>query len=130
MFTLSGSLFWWTLYANKAQPLTLAYSKDCPIHLNQSGPYQFIRHPFYTAYTLAWTGCLIQNMHHFLVILLIPNLILLVSLYIQAAWQEEQKFLNSSLKRRYQMYQRQTGQFIPNPFKILNNESYNRHMPF
>lgn len=118
LFSLSGILFWMTIHANRKKPLTLAYSNDKPLHLNQTGPYKFIRHPFYTSYTLCWLGCLCSSWNHPFILILVVILAGIILLYINAAHQEELKFINSPLRAAYKNYQKQTGQFFPNLFKI------------
>ena len=35
--------------------------EDTPASLNQSGPYRFVRHPFYTSYSLTWLAAAVAT---------------------------------------------------------------------
>src|SRR5262249_12505301 len=61
LYLASLSLFWWTVVTTRRTRLTLAFSSDKPRYLLRSGPYKFIRHPFYTSYTLFWLAGLVAT---------------------------------------------------------------------
>jgi protein-S-isoprenylcysteine O-methyltransferase Ste14 len=105
----SSTLFWMTWAANRQRPLSLAFQTDLPVHLNQKGPYRFIRHPFYTSYLLTFIGNACYTMN--------PWLLLVIAIefwvYTSAATFEEKKFAQSSLKDDYENYKRRAGMFWP-----------------
>lgn len=113
MYLLSLLTFWWAIKANKAKPLSLAYSLDEPQHLVNHGPYAHVRHPFYTSYLFFWVAGAFASQQW----LLLLGVAVMFYLYFQAASLEENKFINSPLKAQYQNYQQQTGMFLPSPFK-------------
>src|SRR5262249_7033224 len=89
MFYLTSLfLFFWAVRATLQHRLTLAYSTDEPQFLLKTGPYGFIRHPFYTAYSLFWLAGLTATGQWWL---LLP-IVVMFSLYFRAARMEEEKF--------------------------------------
>lgn len=105
------ALFWWTVRVNAVRPLSLAYCEDEPGHLVKDGPYRFVRHPFYSAYMLAWIGGVLAAENPFLLV----TCVVMFRLYWAAAQAEELKFLNSPLREEYTAYQSRTGRFFPVP---------------
>lgn len=102
-------VFWLAISANSQKPLSLAYSGDKPGHLVQHGIYHYVRHPFYTSYSLAWLAGVVGSK----TLWLLPTLLIMVYLYFCSARQEEQKFLMSDFAQDYKSYQQQTGMFFP-----------------
>jgi len=114
LYLASLVLFWWTLHANWRKPLSAVFSPDVPLWLAQCGPYQFIRHPFYASYLLAWTAAPVASGHLWLA----ATTALMGIIYYKAAVSEEKKFENSPLAKDYQNYQSRTGLFMPSPLKL------------
>lgn len=104
----STLLFAAALRANRARPLSLAGSQDVPQHLNQSGPYARIRHPFYASYLTTWTGSAIMGPWW-----LWAAPVIMATLYWRHARAEEAKFLSSPLADDYRAYMRRAGLFWP-----------------
>ena len=116
LYFSSLALFWWAIRVNLHKPLTYAYDLDQPQHLVQEGPYRYLRHPFYTAYSLTWmAGVLATDEPWLLLSVLVMGL-----LYRKAALQEEKKFISSPLGADYQRYRAQTGMFLPRLFGSKN----------
>lgn len=111
LFVLSLTVFWTAWVANRKRPLAVAFSNIVPEHFVKSGPYQFVRHPFYLSYLIAWgagavaTRCLWLS---------IPMVILGV-VYLRAATFEESQFARSIFAGSYRDYQMKTGMFFPRP---------------
>ncbi|HVJ64303.1 MAG TPA: isoprenylcysteine carboxylmethyltransferase family protein [Bdellovibrionota bacterium] len=110
--TASAALFWWTRRVNHQRPLTLAYHTDTPTHLNRSGPYRFIRHPFYTAYIMAPLACAMYTLSPLSLVAALIN----YWLYNRAAAFEENKFTQSALSSDYELFKTQAGRFWPKLF--------------
>ena len=74
-----------------------------------TGPYRYVRHPFYSSYILGWLAAVIA----------VPCLATLViflgmtTIYWQAASSEERRFLASPLATDYERYRMHTGLFLP-----------------
>lgn len=95
--------------ATCAWRLSLAFSDDVPNHLNEKGPYRWIRHPFYTSYLLTWIGGTLATAQIASVVALVGMTVF----YCVAAVREERKFLNSPLATIYRHYQQSAGMFFP-----------------
>ena len=73
--------------------LSVAYGKDKPDFLNQSGPFALVRHPFYTSYLCSYASGLIASQS----LVLLGQTCIMLFIYYQAARFEEDLFSNSSL---------------------------------
>ena len=87
----------------------LAFAGNRPDHVFNSGPYSYIRHPFYTSYLLFWLGCTVATSSVVLLILFLG----LAALYTAAALGEERGFSHSALHDEYEAYRKRTGFFWP-----------------
>lgn len=105
----SHGLFFWAAAVNKQKKLTAVHSSDVPKHLMTSGPYAYIRHPFYSAYITAFIASAVASKH------LIPLAcaVLCCLHYYCAAKLEERKFSQSILGSEYAKYRAHTGMFFP-----------------
>jgi protein-S-isoprenylcysteine O-methyltransferase Ste14 len=115
LYLWSLGLFWWAIHTNAAVRLSAAFSPDVPIHLVKDGPYQFIRHPFYCSYVLAWSAGMIATARWWL----LPTVAVMIVIYWRAATAEEKKFSRSSLADEYGRYRARTAWLVPNPMKLL-----------
>lgn len=109
LYVLALCVFWSAVWATRAQPLSFAYSSDAPGHLVRSGPYRWIRHPFYTSYLLAWLAGPIGTNQWWLT----GTVLLMGVIYWKSAREEESKFLTSPLRDAYRSYTDVTGRFFP-----------------
>ncbi len=109
----SLALFWSAIRANRTRPLSFAFSEDEPRHLVNTGPYRWIRHPFYSAYLLAWLAVPVATLQP---LMLVP-LLAMGAIYVSAARVEEQKFAASALAAAYARYRDATGAFMPKPWR-------------
>ncbi|WP_084711288.1 methyltransferase family protein [Nevskia ramosa] len=105
----SLALFWWAIRANRTRPLSFAFSEDEPSHLVSTGPYRWIRHPFYSAYLLAWLAVPVATLQP----LMLMPLLAMGAIYVSAARVEEGKFETSVLAAAYARYRDATGAFLP-----------------
>lgn len=106
----AAALFHWAKAATLNNRLTAAFDVDAPRFLMKTGPYRFVRHPFYAAYIGFWLGCSVAANSWILWLVFA----LLAALYVIAARREEQKFDNSDLADDYRSYARETGFLLPN----------------
>lgn len=109
LFIVSLVVFWLSIGATRARPLTLAFAADVPTFLQHRGPYQYVRHPFYLSYLLFWLGTAIASrsaLHWIVPAIMVP-------LYVEAARREERKFTGSSLASAYNHYREHTGMLLP-----------------
>jgi protein-S-isoprenylcysteine O-methyltransferase Ste14 len=115
LYGSASALFWWAVTANRARPLRACFSPNEQPHLNQLGPYRFVRHPFYCSYLLTWLAGILATRNPWLV----PTVIIMLAIYMNAAIGEEEQFARSSLADEYKEYRSHTGRFLPNPWKVL-----------
>jgi len=110
-FILVGALWLFSaaVEINSSRPLSLAYSRDIPQHLQRSGPYRWVRHPFYSSYLLGMLGAAVAI--HSLWALL--PVLTAFAIYFHAARFEEMKFEASDLCSQYARYKAEVGMFFP-----------------
>lgn len=111
LFAVSLGLWSWALATTRTTPPTLAFTGDEPHSMMDGGPYQWVRHPFYTAYLLFWTGTAVATQG----VLGWAAVLILGAVYFVAARHEEGKFARSALAGRYAAYTARTGMFLPWP---------------
>ncbi|KAK4058673.1 hypothetical protein OIO90_000117 [Microbotryomycetes sp. JL221] len=105
----STSLYWWTVKATRRQPLTAIHSQDSPQHVNTTGPYGLARHPFYSAYVTNFLAGAVTAGNPASVLAFIGAFLA----YYRGAKEEEAKFAQSDLARKYTNYKRRTAMLIP-----------------
>ena len=99
-------LFWWGI--STAKSLNFAFGEFTG-QVVTSGPFRYIRHPFYASYALIWlTSALLFNST-----LLWITLVYLVLFYWSSATSEEKSILNSKSADKYRTYCKETNRFIP-----------------
>jgi len=99
---LATLLFWSAIRACHGMRLTAIFETDVPVHLVRGGPYRWMRHPFYTSYTLFWFSGWIASGS---TVSLLAALTML-AFYVQGAREEERKFAASALAQEYAAYRR------------------------
>lgn len=102
-------LFWMAIRASREARLKMAFDVANPHGLVMTGPYRYLRHPFYTSYLVFWIGWAIATWSAWS---LIPLLAITV-IYVIAALGEERKFSRTEMAEAYEEYRRQTGFFWP-----------------
>ena len=111
---LAGSvlLFWWTVRTTRRHRLPLAFAEADPLMLCTSGPYAYVRHPFYLAYIAFWfaTAAIAGGLQWVAAVFLFVC-------YAGIARNEERRLRSSPLAAGYAAYQRRTGMLLPYPFK-------------
>ena len=103
------ALFWWAVKTTRQRRLTLAFSKDQPAFIHMSGPYSWIRHPFYSSYLLFWIGTALATATWLFWI--VPFAMAII--YWRAIRIEEAKFSSSSMSSEYMAYKSRTGMLLP-----------------
>ena len=115
LYLASLGLFWISIWANRDNPLSLAFSVDEPIHLVDRGVYALIRHPFYTSYMLAWIAGALATGQPWL----LGTVVVMGALYWKAANLEEAKFSASELSSAYAEYRARAGKFLPRLSRLV-----------
>jgi protein-S-isoprenylcysteine O-methyltransferase Ste14 len=108
-FACSFVLFEWARRTVRGKFFSYAFSRDVPQFLLTSGPYAYIRNPFYSSYLLAYVGAAIL----FPGIATLFVVAMMGILLAKAARYEESKFQRSAVVAEYAAYRQRTGMFIP-----------------
>lgn len=108
---MAGSLaiFWAAIRASRAARLRFAFDSALPEHLVTTGPYRFVRHPFYVSYLLFWLGWALASWSAWA---LLP-LAAMATLYTIAARYEEKLLSSSGMAEAYAAYRQKAGLFWP-----------------
>lgn len=109
LFVATLALWLWTVRASRRARLSVAFSRDAPTRLLAAGPYRFVRHPFYTGYTLNWLAGCVATWRWWVIV---PSIVAAAMLVV-AARVEERKFARSALAADYAAYRTRTGMFLP-----------------
>lgn len=104
-----GALFAAAIQASRNARLQFAFTPEKPHGLVETGPYRFVRHPFYVSYIIFWTGWGLATWSIYALI----SLVILIGLYVAAARDEELKFAQTPLAEAYAAYRRRAGFFWP-----------------
>lgn len=102
-------LFEWARRTVRGQFFSWIFSSDTPAFLCTTGPYAYVRNPFYTSYllTMAATVVMVPSVFRALV------WGALQIYFLRAAVHEEKKFARSELAEEYARYTQRTGRFLP-----------------
>lgn len=122
LYAIALTLFWWAIQTHGSKRLSAIDSPDAPKHLVEEGPYVFVRHPFYASYLLTWVAGAIACSQWWLV----PTVLVMLAIYLQAARYEEKKFSLTPLAKAYAEYRNRTGLFLPNPLKFMMSREFRR----
>jgi protein-S-isoprenylcysteine O-methyltransferase Ste14 len=104
-----ASLFWAAIAASRTAQLRSAFDDVQPHSIVSSGPYQYLRHPFYTSYLIFWSGWALATWSPWTPL----PVAIFATLYVIAARAEEKKFSSTPLAVEYQSYKSRTGFFWP-----------------
>lgn len=104
----SLTLFWSTIRTVKFR-LSFAFSSTHSDTLVTQGPYKLVRHPIYLSYELAWIAGFIYSHSPYLIF----SILLMGTLYVQAAKIEERELLNGPNGSAYKEYLKHTPMLIP-----------------
>lgn len=109
LMSVSVLLFWWTIKETRSAKLRAAFDEYLPHCVLNTGPYAYVRHPFYLSYLLLWSGWGIASWNIWGVV----PLITMGTTYLLAAREEEANFAKSEHAGAYADYARKTGRFFP-----------------
>ena len=77
--------------------------------MTQTGPYRYIRHPFYASYILFWLGCAVATLHP----VSLAFLVVVSGILIAVALREERSFVGTPFAADYLSYRRTAGLLWP-----------------
>ena len=105
----SLALFAWAAGATRNAGFALAFAGAQPARILMSGPFRYLRHPFYSSYLLFWLAtCFATNSG-----LCVIGSALLLACYVAALVNEERCIARGRLAAEYASYAAQTGMFLP-----------------
>lgn len=105
----SLAIFHWAALSIRGRVFSYAGNDDVPQFVHTSGPYAYVRNPFYASYLLTEISTVVIR----------PSLwgagvIVLATLYFQwLARFEEAKFARSAVAEEYARYKARTGRLLP-----------------
>ena len=102
-------LFWVTIRETRNASLLAVFTDKNPGSLVTSGPYRYIRHPFYSSYLLFWLGWAIATAN----LLSLVLFAIMFLIYWRAAAQEEEKFAHTPMADEYASFKSGRTRFIP-----------------
>jgi len=102
----SSALFTWSLKSAKGAKIVFNNTVD---QLYTEGAFGFVRHPFYTSYSLTWIGATYAVDYKYLYF---PLAYLLV-FYLITAISEERCILRGKYSEEYLIYRKNVGMFFP-----------------
>jgi protein-S-isoprenylcysteine O-methyltransferase Ste14 len=105
----SLALFQWAALSIRGLHFSYVFTTDVPAFLHTSGPYVYIRNPFYTSYLLAIVSTAVM----FPSPATAATAVAMTVYFDMAARFEERKFHNSPLRDEFAAYKARTGRFLP-----------------
>jgi len=91
-------------------PLALWHQdNDAPVHLVTWGPYAYVRHPFYSAFLLAFLAATLAFPHAATLVTLLFGWTMLTATAIR----EERRLCHSEFGKEYAEYMASAGRFFP-----------------
>ena len=110
MILAAAALFAWAIRHSHNRRLSLAFDEDLNIDgIITTGPWHYVRHPFYSSYALFWCACALGTTH----VASITVCVTLVFIYIYSAIKEEAVLDRSDHGSDYLDYKSRTGFFFP-----------------
>lgn len=107
--SVSLLIFWLSVLSHRSRRPSYAFVRTQPQTFVSTGPYRWVRHPFYLSFMLAATaGACIAGQP-----LLLLTVIVLFGCYYTAAKSEEASFVQTDFASAYESYRTTTGMFLP-----------------
>ncbi len=101
--------FAWAVHATRNAGFAFAFAATKPSALVVSGPFHYVRHPFYTSYLTFWFATCFATMSSACWV----GPLVLLACYVVAARREERLMGGSDLGAEYASYASRTGMFFP-----------------
>lgn len=107
----STGLVVWTWRTHQVRLALWHMENDAPASIVTTGPYAFVRHPFYTSFLLGTLGAACHAPHLGLVATFVYAAVVLD----RTAAREERRLSQSAFGAEYVAYMGRTGRFLPRP---------------
>ncbi|MEO9190920.1 MAG: methyltransferase [Acetobacteraceae bacterium] len=118
LMAVALGLFSWTVMTTRERRLPIAFAHDLPNFIYRSGPYRYLRHPFYMSYILCWIGTSLATRGIWSWV--VP--LVMAAVYVAVARREERKLRASRLSEAYDAYRKKTAMFIPTGYGLAGDE--------
>jgi protein-S-isoprenylcysteine O-methyltransferase Ste14 len=109
LVAMSLFLYEWTRRTITGRRFSVIYSDDVPDSVCDSGPYAYVRHPFYVSYMIGFTAAVVAFPNIFTVL----GWLLAAWWFVSGARHDEKAIDASPLTEEYAEYRRRTGMFFP-----------------
>ncbi|EAR51775.1 hypothetical protein OG2516_06916 [Oceanicola granulosus HTCC2516] len=104
------ALFIWAIRHSREKRLSLAFDEEQKIDgIITTGPWRYVRHPFYVSYTMFWLGGALGTLH----MASIAVAASLLFIYTYSAWREEKALKVGAFGQDYVTYREKAGFFLP-----------------
>ena len=108
LYAAGAALFWWSASVTRGKLSACGQGAVSPQVVTR-GPYNYIRHPFYTSYNLTWVAGFAATAWWPLMI----AAVVMAALYERAAREEELGLSSGPRGGDYNEYKRRTGRYLP-----------------
>jgi protein-S-isoprenylcysteine O-methyltransferase Ste14 len=108
LYAIGLALFWWAVAVTRGRLAACGTGRKSRAIL-KSGPYAFVRHPFYTSYNLSWLAGFAGTLWWPLGV----TAILMATIYENFARHEEAALLGGESADEYREYRNGTGKYLP-----------------
>lgn len=110
MILCAFGLFVWSIRHSRDHQLSLALDTDMQSsQIIRTGPWKYMRHPFYASYLIFWLACALGAQHVVSTIVFLC----LTAIYVYSALKEEGALSTGPLRKDYREYQRDVGFLFP-----------------
>jgi protein-S-isoprenylcysteine O-methyltransferase Ste14 len=107
---VAQALFAWAIRHSRDKRLTLALDDEMQSEtIIRTGPWRYMRHPFYASYMIFWLACALATQHLISVIVFLT----LSGIYTYSALREERVLSSGPLRKDYIAYRETVGFFYP-----------------
>jgi protein-S-isoprenylcysteine O-methyltransferase Ste14 len=108
LYAAGAGLFWWAVSVSRGK--LAACGQGCVSReILSTGPYRYIRHPFYAAYNLTWLAGFVATGRWPLAL----SAAGMAALYESCARDEERAFLRAPMGAAYRVYSARAGRYLP-----------------
>jgi protein-S-isoprenylcysteine O-methyltransferase Ste14 len=102
-------LYKWARLTIRGRRFAVIFGDNVPDAVCDSGPYAYIRHPFYASYVIGFTAALVAFPNVFVAL----GWLIATWFFVHGARHDEKAIRNSPLASAYADYRRRTGMFFP-----------------
>ena len=111
---LAISLYEWTRRTVLGRSFYMGLAGEVPDVICESGPYRYLRHPFYVSYLLAFVGVIVATPTVIAALVLALNVVL----FVYMALDDERTLARSPLAAAYAAYKARTGTLLLLPRRV------------